>query len=107
MTRTVTTIRQATTEEHDTLLKIAKTSKYTKDFSNRVMFSSDAMYEKGWIYVAEYEGTAVGMACVRHKVRAPETMLYFIAIDPEWRSHRIGEALVDRIMADSHTARWR
>lgn len=88
-------VRSATVEDHKALVALAKTSKYTKDFSNRMMFSSDAAYEKGWIRLAEEEdGTIIGFTCVRHKSRFPETMLYFIVVDPEYRSQGIGEILI-------------
>lgn len=77
--------RAATLEEHKTLLQIAKQSKYTKDFSNAVMFSSPAAYEKGWIRVCEavnLDGKrVVGFTCCRVKKRVPEVVLYFVGVD--------------------------
>lgn len=95
-------VRTATPADHDAIFKVAKTSKYTKDFSNRVMFSSDAAYEKGWIAVAETdEGEIIGFTCVRHKSREPKTMLYFITVRPDWGGHGIGRDLLDAVMAHS------
>lgn len=93
-----TYLENATVEDHNQIVAIAKTSPYTKDFSNRVMFSSDAAYEKGWIKIAIQEAQIVGFTCVRHKVRDPETMLYFITVLPDWRSQGIGELLLDEVM---------
>ncbi len=102
MARLTYSIRKATESDHDTLVKIAKTSKYTKDFSNRMMFSGPTAYEKGWIKVAVLPGGEIlGFSCVRHKVRAPETMLYFITITPERRSEFIGQRLLEEVMKDS------
>ena len=76
MNRETYSIRAATPDDHPDILAVTKTSKYTKDFSNRVMFSSDAAYEKGWIMIAENPGTKMlGFTCVRHKVREPVTMV--------------------------------
>ena len=76
-------------------------SKYTKDFSNRVMFSSDAAYEKGWVWAVrtlEEEPQIIGFSCVRHKVREPVTMLYFIGVHEDYRGSGVGEALLEHIM---------
>mgnify|MGYP000844613663 CR=1 FL=1 len=102
---TEVTFRKAVEEDHVALVKLAKTSKYTKDFSNRVMFSSPLVYEKGWIAVAEVKGQIVGFSCVRHKTRWPETVLYFIIIDEAYRSLKIGEKLIEYVMNDGpHTS---
>ena len=99
-------VRNAHSCEHDMILAIAKTSRYTKDFSNRVMFSSDAAYEKGWIKVAESDaGEIIGFTCVRHKTRQPETMLYFITIHPEWRGQGVGKIMLDEVMDDGPHSR--
>ena len=90
-------IGPANVEQHLQLVKIAKTSEFTKYFSNRIMFSTDQAYEKGWIRVAFDEDTEepVGFYCVRQKVRGDkETMLYFITVKPEWRDKGVGEALL-------------
>ena len=91
-------IRPATQDDHKELVKLAAQSKYTKDFSNALMFSSPAAYEKQWIACAEFEGKLIGLACVRHKVRAPETMLYFLIVDKEFRKDGFGRDLLDIIM---------
>jgi len=83
---------------HPQLVKIAKTSPYTTHFSNTMMFSSDAAYEKGWICAAYDEdnpSTPLGFYCVRQKVRGDkETMLYFITVLPEYRSSKVGAHLM-------------
>ena len=92
-------IRRAAMGDHAAICAIAKTSQYTRDFSNRLMFSSDAAYEKGWIMVAEQRGCQLlGFTCVRHKVREPVTMLYFITVHPDHRGRSIGERLLRRVM---------
>lgn len=84
-------------EDHDDLLWIAKQSPYTNSFGH-IMFSSQAAYDKGWIRVAESESTGIlGFTCVRHKVRAPETVIYFIGVQQEWRQLSIGTALLEDI----------
>ncbi len=69
------------------------------------------MYEKGWIRVAEYTQAdgfrgrygIVGFTCVRHKVRSPETVLYFIGADSSLRSAGIGSLLLkDLIQQTPH-----
>ena len=90
--------RTATVEDHEEIVKLAKLSEYTKDFSNRLMFSSDTIYAKGWIRIVETTNI-IGFSCVRHKVRAPVTMLYFIGICPEHRNEGIGETMIEQIMA--------
>lgn len=87
--------------DHKELCKIAKTSPYTKDFS-AIMFSSKAIYDKGWIRKAVLDGITAGYYCVRHKVRGDkETMLYFITVAPWARAKKVGEALLDDLKAQS------
>lgn len=93
------TIRKATKADHARICQIGKTSKYTKDVSNAVMFSSDAAYEKGWLVVAELADEVVGFYCIREKVRAPETVLYFITVHPDARGFKIGEKLIEHLKA--------
>ncbi len=91
-------IRTATPADHKAILQVAKQSKYTKDFSNQVMFSSEAAYAKGWIRVFEQDGKIVGFTCVREKVRQPEVVLYFIGIDEGAKGLGIGRRLIQDIM---------
>lgn len=93
--------RTAREEEHAQLVRLAKTSQYTRDFSNRVMFSSERAYEKGWIRVAEVDGEIAGFSCVRHSIRWPETVLYFIVVAEHMRSKGLGEAMIHDIMRHS------
>lgn len=86
-------IRVATRADHEAILKIAKQHPCTRDFSNH-MFSGDAAYEKGWIWVAEEAGELFGFYCVRHKVRTPATSLYFIGVDEDTRGHGLGDQLL-------------
>lgn len=94
------TIRAAELDEHQAILKVAKTSKYTKDFGSH-MFSSPAAYEKRWIMVAVFKGEIIGFSCVRHKVRTPVTELYFICVHPDYRDGKIGERLLNAVMSTS------
>ncbi len=91
-------IRTATPADHKAILQVAKQSKYTKDFSNQVMFSSEAAYAKGWIRVKEVGGEIVGFTCIREKVRSPETVLYFIGVHPKVTGCGIGQELIQDIM---------
>lgn len=90
-------IRQATLADHDEIVKLARTSKYTGDFSNH-MFSPPSAYEKGWIRVAihmmGHREKIIGFYCVRHKVRADETSLYFITVHPGYAKLGHGTALL-------------
>lgn len=85
-------------DDHKKILQIAKQSKYTKDFGS-MMFSSPEAYAKGWIRVALRGLDIVGFTCVRHKVRAPETVLYFITVDESARSQGVGWQLIEEAMA--------
>lgn len=87
-------------EDHKAILKVAKTSKYTKDFGS-IMFSPDAAYEKGWIKVADMQGEIIAFTCVRHKVRELVTMLYFICVHPDHRDGFIGERMLESVMRES------
>lgn len=95
------TCRAARLDEHKALVKLAKTGFHTRDFSNAVMFSSPAAYEKGWIRVAEEEGVLLGYTCVRHKIRAPETVLYFITVAPLAKRRGVGRMLLEDLQQHS------
>lgn len=98
-------IRKAKFTEHAEIMKVAKLTKYTRDFSNH-MFSGEAMYSKGWINVAlmeyqvQYNGF-VGFYCVRHKVRTPSTTLYFIGVIPEAQEMKVGTDLLQHMKDNS------
>lgn len=94
-------IRPAKKEEHKAIIKVAVKSKFTSDFTNRLMFSSDAAYRKGWIWVAELGDEIVGFTCVRHKIREPVTVLYFIGVHPNVRDQGIGRALMEQLVLES------
>lgn len=74
---------------------MSKKDKNISSFSS-MMFSSQSAYDKGWIRIALADGEVVGFTCVRHKSRAPETMLYFVMVDPD----RTGRGVGKRLMAD-------
>jgi ribosomal protein S18 acetylase RimI-like enzyme len=90
--------------DHKALLAIAKTSPYTRDFSNEVMFSSENAYSKGWIRMLCLNEEPIGFYCVRHKSQGDrETALYFITVLPGYRSLDAGRHLMDDLKAQSPT----
>ncbi len=89
----MSTIRRATPRDHKAILAIAKRWKVLSAFGHQ-MFSGPAAYDKGWVRVFEDGGTIVGFTCVRHKVRDPETSLYFIGVDPDCQRTGIGFLLL-------------
>lgn len=99
-------IRSARWTDHRLILEIARTHSYTRDFgSNR--YSSPEAYAKGWVVVAEvvgdptYKNVLAGFACVRHKVRAPETVVYFLAVDRVFIRRGVGSMLLDHVIRTS------
>ena len=87
-------IRQANREvDHKRIVKLTSMSKFTSAFSS-IMFSPEAAYEKGWIRVAIYGGDIVAVTCVRHKVREPKTVLYFLIVHPHIRGHKVGARML-------------
>jgi ribosomal protein S18 acetylase RimI-like enzyme len=46
-------------------------------------------------------GKIVGFTCVRHKVRQPKTMLYYIIIAPDARRLGVGKVLLDDLIQQS------
>jgi len=93
--------RFATFADHEKIMKVAKQSPYTRDFSNHI-FSGEAMYQKNWIKVIEnIDGSIAAFYCVRHKVREPATTLYFLGVDADMRSHGLGGQLVEEMKKDS------
>src|SRR5882757_7063742 len=95
----MTIVRWGAFSEHAEIMKIAKLSKYTRDFSNHI-FSGESMYNKGWISVATGPEGFTGFYCVRHKVRVPKTTLYFIGVDPNMKQQGIASSLL-RHMKDT------
>lgn len=99
--------RAAKLEEHKALLQISKQSKYTKDFSNQLMFSSPAAYEKGWIRVVEQYDAAYGLVgiqgftCVRVKSRVQEVVLYFVGVDHKSQRSGLGIKLIEDFMDEA------
>src|SRR5690349_10212557 len=49
--------------------------------------------------VAEADGTLVGVAGL--EVCCEHALLRSVAVDPEWRSHGVGRALVTRVISDA------
>ena len=88
-------IRTANKEQdHTRLVKLAKMSKFTNAFGS-IMFSSVESYEKGWIRVGLLDHDIVALTCVRHKVREPKTVLYFLIVHPQLRGHEIGARMLE------------
>lgn len=99
-------IRPALQTEHKEILKISKQSPYTKDFSNSMMFSSEAAYAKGWIRVAVGDdGIIDGFTCFRVKKREPVTVLYFVGVRMERKRVGLGWWLVQDMMEFSPNKR--
>lgn len=95
-------IRPARVSDHDAICAVAKTSPYTRDFTNTVMFSSEAAYAKGWIKIVIHDDEIVGFYCIRQKVRGDRaTKLYFITVAPAWRDKGVGEMLMAELKRDS------
>lgn len=93
-------IRPARAIEHETILRIARQTKWTKDFGNTIMFSSPEHYARNWIYVAVQSGRIVGFACIREKTRAPEVVLYFVGVHEDCRQRGIGQRLIETFMGE-------
>jgi ribosomal protein S18 acetylase RimI-like enzyme len=103
-------IRPATQADHDRLSQISRSHRAGQGFTH-FMFSGEAAYSKGWIRVAvadggDMDGDILGFTCVRHKVRQPKTMLYYIIVDTIYRKDtspavRVGQSLLDDLMRQS------
>jgi ribosomal protein S18 acetylase RimI-like enzyme len=92
-------IERATPDQHKQIMQVAKQTKWTKDFSNQMMFG--ACYAQGWVLVARERGggSVVGFACYRIKIRVHETTLYFVGVDAAYRGQGIGTKLIQTIMS--------
>ena len=97
--------RQATEEDHGELLELSRSFPHTRAFSH-FMFSGPEAYAKGWIRVLVHRGRIVGFTCVRHKVRAPETSLYYIVVDSKHQNQGLGELLLDDMYLESPHTRF-
>lgn len=97
------TIRAARDDEHDEIVRVAKLSPYTSDFSNRIMFSAKSSYDRGWVRVAlAGDGvTTAGFACTRDKIRQPECTLYFVGVHPQHQRRGLAWALCRSVMDHS------
>ena len=93
-------ITQAEPSEHKDILAIAKQHRCTKDFGSH-MFSPPSAYEKGWIRAAvdwcTHGKPIIGFVCVRHKVRDPETSLYFMGVHEDHKRKGVAQALLEDI----------
>jgi ribosomal protein S18 acetylase RimI-like enzyme len=89
--------------DHKELCRIARSHRAGNGFTNGLMFSGEVHYSKGWLRVAEQDGKIVGFTCVRHKVRQPKTMLYYIIIAPEARRLGLGKMFLRDLMQQAET----
>lgn len=87
------TIRNARWSEHNAICKIARQSKYTKDFSNMI-FSSEQCYQERRIRVLTIRTAIIGFYCVRNRKRDGVTVLYFVGVDEERWGHGLGRLLM-------------
>lgn len=87
-------VTKATAADHQEICKIAKMSKYTKDFSNMI-FSSQECYDAGRIRVAKSNKKILGFTCFRHRKRDQTTVLYFIGVHSNHYSKGVGSKLLD------------
>lgn len=88
-------------QDHAAICRIGKQTKWTKDISNEMMFTSDAAYERGWIRVAGEGDNLLAFSCIREKVRAPEVVLYFLGVSEESRGRGIGWRMIQEFMGDT------
>lgn len=88
-------------QDHGAICRVGRQTKWTKDVSNEMMFTSDAAYERGWIRVVEETGLIVGFSCIREKVRAPETALYFLGVHEKFRNLGLGWRMIQEFMGGS------
>ena len=95
-------VRAASISEHEKIMKVARQSKYTRDFSNHI-FSSEQNYNNGWIGVYKRKGgrTILGFICLRHAVRKKETVVYQLGVDEDSRRSGIGRELIEWAMHTS------
>jgi ribosomal protein S18 acetylase RimI-like enzyme len=93
----MTSIRVAKRAAHKEIMSVASQHRATKDFGNR-NYSSVEIYQKEWIVVATIAKKIVGFYAVRHKVRVPETSLYFIGVRQDTRRDGVGTLLLEDLM---------
>lgn len=90
-------VRLVKHSEHEWPLQLSRLHPVLQDFSS-IRYSSQSAYIGGGIAVAfERLGRPVGFYCARHKVRVPETSLYFIGVRPPLR-RGVGTALLQHLM---------
>lgn len=86
-------VKTASIQDHQELVRIARTSRYTQSFSNQI-YSGPQMYERGWIGKFEERGKIKGLICLRHAVRKKKTVVYDVVVAPEYKGRGIGRALI-------------
>lgn len=93
-------VTTAKVKDHEKLLAVAKKSKYTSGFSN-IIYSGPEVYAKGFIGAAKIGRKVVGFVCLRHAIRKPQTTIYDIGVDPDYKRRGVGKALLDWAMSTS------
>jgi ribosomal protein S18 acetylase RimI-like enzyme len=96
-------LRPARMEEHPHLVQIARQSRYTRDFANRI-FSGPDCYESGRIRVLTQEGKIRGFTCFRRRIRDGILVLYFIGVEQAGRSRGLGRLLMVDLMGQAGPA---
>ena len=101
-------IRTATMEDRENIFnEFCKKSKYVYDFTNKISYSNEEVFRKGWVLVAEEAGKLLGFISFRHKVRSPESTLYFLMTSEEARGKGIAKALMEAMMESSQHTKMR
>jgi len=94
------TVRRARLSEHNSILKVARTSPYTSGFGNR-LYSGPENYAKGWIVVAKDGRKTVGGASIRHATRKPQTTVYDIFTAPAEKRSGVARKMLEFILLES------
>ena len=91
--RTVARVRLADRDrDHETLVRIARQSRFTRDFASTRYSGPDA-YDRGWVAVAENEGGGIlGFVCIRVRQDAIVS-LYFLCVRPWAKRSGVGREL--------------
>jgi ribosomal protein S18 acetylase RimI-like enzyme len=94
-------LRVALEADHNEICALAKQSKFTKHYSNRMMFSTSEAYNSGWIHVmvdTNNNGKIVAMYCIRVKKKTNAVKIYFITVDEKLRGKGVGDFLLNYII---------
>lgn len=89
-------VRYATISQHKDLVRLSKTSPFTKTFCD-VRYIAE-YYQRGWIGVTD---CGQGFICLRHCSRSTWTTIYYVTVAPEARGKGLGQQLVAWAERDS------